>query len=85
MKIKVLNNYILLKEDRAPEQKISSGLLLATTEKPRYKEAEVIESGSEFIKVGDRVMYDAVAGYDIRLEDKSYRVVKHSDIVIILS
>ena len=84
MKVKVLNNYILLKEEKAPEQK-SSGLLLSTTDKPRYKEAEVVESGSEFIKVGDRVMYDAVAGYDIRLEDKSYRVVKHSDIVIILS
>jgi co-chaperonin GroES (HSP10) len=82
--MKVLNNYILLKEEKGPEQK-SSGLLLATTEKSRYKEAEVIESGSEFIKKGDRVMYDAVAGYDIRLEDKSYRVVKHSDIVIILS
>ena len=84
MKIKVLNNYILLKEEKTTEQ-ISSGLLLATTDKPRYKQAEVVESGSEFINVGDRVMYDAVAGYDIRLEDQSYRVVKHSDIVIILS
>ncbi len=68
--MKVLNNYILLKEEKAPEQK-SSGLLLATTEKPRYKEAEVIESGSDFIKVGSKVMYDAVAGYDIRLEDQN--------------
>lgn len=81
--MKALNNYILIEKYKSPEQK-SSGLLLATTEKPRYVEGVVAESGSEFIEKGNKVLYDAVAGHDLRLNDKMYKVVKHSDIVIVL-
>ena len=80
--MRALNNFLLIEElERKQEQ--SSGLLIATVDKPRYHKAKVIESSVAEIEVGKEVLYDSVAAHNLRLDDKAYKVVKVNDIVIV--
>ena len=52
----------------------------------RYREGTVIQVGDEVvaIKSKDKIYYDRHAGFGIEIKQKQYKVIKESDVVIIL-
>ena len=52
----------------------------------RYRQAKVLKVGTEVIgvKEKDNIYFDRHAGFDIELNDDIYKVIKESDIVIII-
>ena len=67
--------------------KTKGGLLLAKNQREdiRYVEASIVSVGDEVIglKQDDKIYFDRHAGFDIELDDKIYKVIKESDVVII--
>jgi chaperonin GroES len=86
--MKAVGKYIIINETESKSSKTKGGLLLGSKQKEdiRYRQAEVLEIGTEVlaIKKHDNIYFDRHAGFDIELNDVVYKVIKEQDIVIIL-
>ena len=86
--MKAVGKYIVVKETEGKSTETRGGLLLSSKQKEdiRYREAKVLKVGTEVIgvKEKDNIYFDRHAGFDIELDDKIYKVIKESDIVIIV-
>ena len=86
--MKAVGKYIVVKETEGKSTETKGGLLLSSKQKEdiRYREAKVLKVGTEVIgvKEKDNIYFDRHAGFDIELDDKIYKVIKESDIVIIV-
>ncbi len=85
--MKAVGKYIVVKETEGKSTETKGGLLLSSKQKEdiRYREAKVLKIGTEVIgvKEKDNIYFDRHAGFDIELDDKIYKVIKESDVVII--
>ncbi len=86
--MKAVGKYIVIKEIEDKATTTKGGLLLSSKQKEdiRYRQAEVLNVGTEVVGVNtkDNIYFDRHAGFDIELDDKIYKVIKEQDIVIIL-
>ena len=86
--MKALGKYIVINPIKETETKTKGGLLLAEAQREdiRYRQADVVVTGSEvnYIKKKDKIYYDRSAGFNIELKDKTYKIIKEHDVVIVL-
>lgn len=88
-KITVLNKYILV--SKVVEEEISkSGLALSNADLSdiRYKKATVISVGASVtegvIHPQETILYDRVAGHQIRINNETYTIIQEKDVVVCL-
>ena len=89
--IRPLGDRVLVQRTAA-EEKTAGGILLPESAKEKPKEGKVVALGtgkllddgsrSEFaVKVGDRVLFTAYGGTDVKFEDTDYLIMHESDIL----
>ncbi len=86
--MKAIGKYIVINPIKEVDTKTKGGLILAESQREdiRYREAEVIEVGSEVnsLKKGDNIYYDKAAGFNIEIKKEQYKIIKEFDVVIVL-
>ncbi len=94
-KIQPLGERVLVKHVEEQEQ-VREGIIIPDSAKEKPQEAEVIALGtgktgddgkkSTFeVKVGDRVLVSKYGGTEVKLDGKSYTLMREDDILGILS
>ncbi len=93
MKLVPLGDRVVLKQLVA-EEVTSSGIILATQNKEKPQQAEVVAvgpggmvDGKEVkmeVKAGDQVIFSKYAGTEVKLDNEEYIIVKQSDILAIV-
>lgn len=88
-----LGDRVVLKQKEA-EEKTGSGILLATQNKEKPQQAEVVavgpgtvENGHEIkmqVKAGDQVIFAKYAGTEVKFEGEEYIIVRQSDILAVV-
>ncbi len=85
--MKAVGKYIVITDVEDKTKETKGGLLLSSKQREdiRYRQAKVLEVGTEVVgvKSKDNIYFDRHAGFDIELDDKIYKVIKESDVVII--
>ena len=78
----------MIKEDKTKTSVTKKGLILdqKNREDVRYIKASVINVGDEvsIVNKNDIIYYDRHAGFDLDVDNVIYKVVKESDVVVIL-
>ena len=76
----------VLIEPSPAEQKTASGIIIPDTAKEKPLKGKVIAAGNGkkdepmTVKVGDEVIYGQYSGTEIKLDGKTYLIMKESDI-----
>ncbi len=89
--IRPLGDRVLVQRTAA-EEKTAGGILLPESAKEKPKEGKIVALGSgkllddgsrsEFaVKVGDRVLFTAYGGTDVKFNDTDYLIMHESDIL----
>ena len=89
MKVKPLFDRVLILPEE--ENKVNSGIILPDTAKNNSQFGQVIAVGdgenldytkSEMkVKIGDRVIFNKYAGAEIKLDNKSYIIMRQIDVI----
>jgi len=86
--MKAVGKYIVIKPVKETDVKTKGGLILSEKQREdvRYRRAKVVEPGSDVkvLKKDDEVYYDRSAGFNIEINKEEYKVIKETDIVIII-
>ena len=81
-------NLIIKKANQEGITKSKGGLLLnkQAREDIRYIEAQILSVGEEVqgLKKNDKIFYDRHAGHQIEINKDIFRVIKSSDVVVVL-
>jgi chaperonin GroES len=81
----------VLVEPAAAEEKTASGIIIPDTAKEKPQRGTVVAVGPGkkdepiFVKAGDIVLYGQYAGSEIKIDGKSYMIMRNSDIFGILN
>jgi chaperonin GroES len=90
MKIKPLADRVLVSPDAA-EEKTAGGLIIPDTAKEKPLAGTIVAAGPGTeevkmeVKAGDKVLYGKYAGTEITHEGEKYLIMKHGDILAVLS
>lgn len=95
MKVKPLNDRVLVKADEA-EEKTSSGLYLpeSAREKPQTSTVVAVGPGNLnedgertplVVKIGDKVVYASYAGTEVELDGEKHTILREADLLAIVS
>ena len=90
MKLKPMEDNILLKQQEAAET-TDSGIILATTnkEKPAIYEVVSVGPGTKDVEMtvqaGDKVVVSKFVGTDITLDKVDYKFVKQDDVLAVVT
>ena len=95
MKIRPLNDRVLVKRLEAKEQTSVGGIIIPDTAKEKPQEGEVIAVGpgktldngsaqAMTVKAGDKVLFGKYAGTDVKIDDEDYIIMREDDILGIL-
>jgi co-chaperonin GroES (HSP10) len=86
--MKAVGKYIVIDPIKEVDTTTKGGLILAEKQREdiRYRRAKVVEPGSDVkvLKKDDEVYYDRSAGFNIEINKEEYKVIKETDIVIII-
>tara|TARA_R110002020_G_scaffold60335_2_gene163613 strand:- start:416 stop:676 length:261 start_codon:yes stop_codon:yes gene_type:complete len=86
--MRAVGKYIVINPLEEKATTTSGGLILneESREDLRYREGTVVKVGDEVtvLKSKDKIYYDRHAGFGVEIENKQYKVIKESDVVIIL-
>ena len=90
MKLKVIDDKILVQPDEAEDEKSPGGIIIPDTAKEKPQKGTVVAIGTDeelkdIIKVGDKVVFGKYTGDEIDYDGKKYLVVQRSDILAILA
>jgi chaperonin GroES len=90
MKLKVIDDKILVQPDAVEDQKSPGGIIIPDTAKEKPQKGKVVAVGTDedlkdVIKVGDQVVFGKYTGDEIEYEGKKYLVVQRSDILALLA
>jgi chaperonin GroES len=90
MKLKVIDDKILVQPDEVEDEKSPGGIIIPDTAKEKPQKGTVVAVGTDeelkdVIKVGDKVVFGKYTGDEIEFEKKKYLVVQRSDILAILA
>lgn len=87
--IKPLADRVLI-EPKAAETKTASGIFIPDTVKEKPQQGTVVAAGPGLkdepmeVKKGDVVLFGKYAGTEVTVDEKTYLIVKQSDILAIL-
>jgi co-chaperonin GroES (HSP10) len=85
--MRAINKYILLKRSNE-EAKTNGGLLMSKAEESemRYQVGVVMVPGTlvEHIKEGDRIFFDKVHAFDVKIDGEMLTIVQERDVVAVL-
>lgn len=95
MNVKPLNDRLLVKREEA-EEKSKGGIILPDTakEKPRQGcvvavgEGKLDDSGKRVpmtVKVGDKILFTAYGGTEIKVDGEDYLIMREDDVLAIVS
>ena len=86
--MKAVGKYIVIDPIKEVDTTTKGGLILAEKQREdiRYRRAKVVEPGSDvkLLNKDDEVYYDKAAGFNIEINKEKYKVIKETDIVIII-
>ena len=90
MKLKVIDDKILVQPDETEDEKSPGGIIIPDTAKEKPQKGTVVAVGTdedlkEVVKKGDKVVFGKYTGDEIEFEGKKYLVVQRSDILAIVS
>lgn len=90
MKLKVIDDKILVEREEIEDQKTPGGIIIPDTAKEKPQLGTVVAVGTDeemkdLVKKGDRVLFGKYTGDEIDFEGKKYLVVQRSDILAIIS
>ena len=89
VKFKPLADRVLV-ETMAAEQKTASGIIIPDTAKEKPLQGKIIAAGNGTkdepltVKVGDNVLFGQYAGTEIKLDGKTFLIMREADIYGIL-
>ena len=89
MKLRPIEDHVVVKLNRANEEKMVGGIIIPDTAKEKPQMAEVIAVGTDedlqkIVKVGDQVLYGKYAGTEIELDGEKLLILSNSDILAIV-
>jgi len=86
--MKAVGKYILIEPAKEKEFSTKGGLILGENHREdiRYREATVKTIGTMVVGVKDEdvIYYDRHAGFDMEVDKVIYKVIKESDVVVVL-
>ncbi len=90
MKLKVIDEKVLVKPDEVEEDKTPGGIYIPDTAKEKPQRGTVVAVGTDeelknVIKVGDKVIFGKYTGDEINFEGAKYLVVQRNDILAIIT
>ena len=89
MKLKVIDERLLVELEESEEQKTAGGIYIPDTAKEKPQRGKVVAVGTDedlqkVIKVGDRVVFGKYTGDEIEFDGKKYLVIQRSDVLAII-
>jgi chaperonin GroES len=95
MKIKPLNDRVLIKRIENKGEQVKSGIIIPDTAKEKPQEGLVVAVGegklddngkrmAMTVKKGDKVLFAKYAGSDIKLDDEDHLILREEDILGII-
>ena len=95
MKIKPLQDRILVKRFDVEEEEIRGGIVIPDTAKEKPQEGEVVavgegkvlDSGQKVkmsVKEGDRILFGKYAGTEVKLDDEEYLIMREDEVLGVL-
>ena len=89
MKLKVIDDRLLVEPDEAEEQKTAGGIYIPDTAKEKPQRGTVVAVGTdedlkEMVKEGDKIIFGKYTGDEIEFEGKKYLIVQRGDVLAII-
>ncbi len=89
MKLKVIDDKVLVEREEVEDQKSPGGIIIPDTAKEKPQIGTVVAVGTDeelkdLIKKGNRIVFGKYTGDEIEFERKKYLVVQRSDILAII-
>ncbi len=89
MKVKPMDDRVLVEFHEEETTTTSSGLIIPDTAKEKPRMGKVIAVGTdedlkEYVKEGDLILFAKYGGEDITVDGNEYKIVQRADILAIL-
>ena len=89
MKLKVIDERVLVEVEASEEQKTPGGIYIPDTAKEKPQRGKIVAVGTDedlqkVVKVGMKVVFGKYTGDEIEFEGKKYLVIQRSDILAIM-
>ena len=89
MKLKVIDERLLVEVEELDEQKTSGGIYIPDTAKEKPQRGTVAAVGTDedlqkVIKVGDKIVFGKYTGDELEYDGKKYLVIQRSDVLAII-
>lgn len=95
MKVRPLNDRVLIKRVEDEEQKSKGGIIIPDTAKEKPQKGQVIavgkgkvlENGERIpldVKEGDKVLFGKYAGNEIKIDGEEYLIMREDEILCII-
>jgi len=89
MKLRPIEDHIVVKVATAAEEKKVGGIIIPDTAKEKPQIAEIIAVGNDedlqkVVKVGEKVLFGKYAGTEIELDGVKYLILSKSDILAVV-
>lgn len=90
MKLKVIDEKLLVELEDVEEQKTAGGLYIPDTAKEKPQRGTVVAVGTDedlqkVIKAGDKIVFGKYTGDELEFDGKKYLVVQRSDVLAIIA
>ncbi len=90
MKLKVIDDKVLVQPDGTEDEKTPGGIIIPDTAKEKPQKGTVVAIGTDeelkdLIKEGDKIVFGKYTGDEIEFDGKKYLVVQRSDILAIIA
>jgi len=89
MKIKPLDDRLVLEVLEEAETQTASGIIIPDTAKEKPQMGKVVAVGTdedlqEKVKEGDKVLFAKYGGEEIKLNEKEFKIVQRADVLAIV-
>jgi len=90
MKLKVIDDKLLVQPDEAEDEKTPGGIIIPDTAKEKPQKGTVVAIGTDeelkdLIKEGDKIVFGKYTGDELEFDGKKYLVVQRSDVLAIIA
>ena len=90
MKLKVIDDKVLVEREEVEDQKTPGGIIIPDTAKEKPQIGTVVAVGTDeemkdLVKKGDKIVFGKYTGDEIESERKKYLVVQRNDILAIIA
>jgi chaperonin GroES len=90
MKLKVIDDKVLVEREEVEDQKTPGGIIIPDTAKEKPQIGTVVAVGTDeemkdLVKKGDKIVFGKYTGDEIEFQGKKYLVVQRSDILAIIA